>query len=553
MFKPIDYSNFNSLEDFNKYLVENNLIQPQSNVITETAVEDKLDKNSKSIKRNFLDKREVVYAEQIKEYFNIFKHIILLTNSRDPKENKTLATILEAVKNLKSDKNKITPKLHIFVADEIEFDEDTNHLIIKDSKDEYTIQDESNIDTLVITRLGVLGEDNCEHIIQILQDRGFLVLNPVRLAKLASNKYETAVLLDKAGLPQPNFCLMTKDNLYDEKSLKTNLKSIYKDWGEDEEKDKEKEFVVKILDGHGGTGVMLLNGKNMKAVLQTIFVIDPEISLIIQKKEEADGGDIRVHVLTLRNKQVILAAMKRIKLSGGDFRSNISLGATAEKVKLTPEQEQIALAAAEVSKLPWCAVDIMPLVKGSNKEIGDNVILELNASPGTDGISDVVDENFINILLNELDNPNEFFIQEKTAGYIETVDLVMKEGEDKITMTAKLDTGNGSDASTIEVSKLEVNGKKVKATILDKVYEYDLVRISTPIVGTEKHERHVVIIPEIRVGLRKLINVEVALVDNRNKSTNVLLNRDVISRLGYVINCNDKFILTPENDKLKIK
>ena len=53
--------------------------------------------------------------------------------------------------------------------------------------------------------------------------------------------------------------------------------------------------------------------------------------------------------------------------------------------------------------------------------------------------------------------------------------------------------------------------------------------------------------------LRKLINVEVALVDNRNKSTNVLLNRDIISRLGYVINCNDKFILTPENDKLKIK
>src|SRR5574344_1212220 len=161
MLKSIDYSKFNSLEDFNKYLVENNLIQPQSNIITETAAEDKFDENSKSIKRNFLDKREVIYAEQIKEYFNIFKHIILLTNNRDPKENKTLATILEAVKNLKLDKNKITPKLHIFVADEIEFDEDTNHLIIKDSKDEYTIQDESNIDTLVITRLGVLCEDKC--------------------------------------------------------------------------------------------------------------------------------------------------------------------------------------------------------------------------------------------------------------------------------------------------------------------------------------------------------------------------------------------------------
>ena len=45
--------------------------------------------------------------------------------------------------------------------------------------------------------------------------------------------------------------------------------------------------------------------------------------------------------------------------------------------------------------MPWCAVDIMPLVKGSNKEIGDNVVLEINASPGTDGISEVIKENLL--------------------------------------------------------------------------------------------------------------------------------------------------------------
>ena len=48
----------------------------------------------------------------------------------------------------------------------------------------------------------------------------------------------------------------------------------------------------------------------MLAILQTIFAIDPEVNLLVQKKEEADGGDIRVHVLTLRNKQVILGSMK---------------------------------------------------------------------------------------------------------------------------------------------------------------------------------------------------------------------------------------------------
>ena len=138
----------------------------------------------------------------------------------------------------------------------------------------------------------------------------------------------------------------------------------------------------------------MVTGKSILSILQAMFVIDPERELLLQKKEEADGGDIRVHVLTMRTEQKILASMKRVKISG-DFRSNVSLGATAEKVKITKEQEEIALKVAKISGMPWCAVDIMPLVKGSNPEIGDNVVLEYNASPGTDGISEVIGENFM--------------------------------------------------------------------------------------------------------------------------------------------------------------
>ena len=88
-------------------------------------------------------------------------------------------------------------------------------------------------------------------------------------------------------------------------------------------------------------------------------------------------------------------------------------------MKLTPEQEQIALKAAMLSKLPWCAVDVMPLVEGSNKELGDNVVLELNASPGTNGITEVINENFVNVLLSELKDPGDFYLQNKVAGYME--------------------------------------------------------------------------------------------------------------------------------------
>lgn len=492
---------------------------------------------------------EVIYTQNIKTYTNIFKKIIVLTNDRDPKGNKTLKNIYEAVDNLKKDKCPIIPEVFVFVADETLVDEKEDGTIhIEDTKGKLDIKDESNCDTLVFSRLGVQNT-SCEQVTSVLQDRGFLVLNPIKYSKLASNKYDTAVLLQKGGVPQPRFALMTKDILYDQEAYENALKEIHPDYGKSEDNDKELEYVVKILDGHGGTGVSLLTGKQLLANLQLIFAVNPELRLIIQAKEEADGGDIRVHVLTLRNKQRILAAMKRVKISG-DFRSNVSLGATAEKIKLTPAQEQIALRAARLSRLPWCAVDIMPLKKGSNKELGDNVVLELNASPGTDGISDVIDENFINLLLCELDNPNEFYIQEKIAGYEEAMSIDL--GNGPIKMLARLDTGNGSQAGHFEVGDYEIDGEDVKFSLMGHKYSFKKVGESKPIVGDKEYTRALIIVPEITVGKRKLQNVKMGVVRQRNKSTNALLNRDILSRMGYIVSPSITHLLTEKIQKVKI-
>lgn len=497
------------------------------------------------------DKLEVKYADLDKELTNIFEHIIIFTNDDDPKNNKTLKNLYDAVAALKKT-SAVTPKVHVFIAENMTFDtDDDNILSITDGDNTLDFEDLNNTNTLVFSRLGVQGEDNCEHVVGMLQDRGFLVLNPVRYSELASNKYDTAVLLQKAEIPQPNFCLMTKDILYDEKLFMENMKQVYPKWDKDSDKNEEFDLVVKILDGHGGTGVFTCDGKKLIAILQAIFAIDEERQLIIQKKEEADGGDIRVHVLTLRNRQLILAAMKRVKI-GGDFRSNVSLGAEAEPVKLTPEQEQIALKAAKISHLPWCAVDIMPLVKGSNPEIGDNVVLELNASPGTDGISEVIKHNFINILLNELDEPKEFYLQDKTAGYMETVDITIGDGK-PLSLLAKLDTGNGALASHMEVGNMETNGENVTFTFNGKKYTEKIYGYSKAVTGTQKNTRPIIHIKSIKLGLRKLNDVPMALVENRDgKSSNVLLNREMMAWLGYLVSPYQTHILTQEIDKLKI-
>ena len=470
------------------------------------------------------------------EYF--FKNIIFFTNERDESKNKTLKNLKDAIKN--TDVNLV-----VFVAEEVDYTANDKKIEIKDSKEKFTITDQSNVDTIVIARLGAQDSEECMECIKELQDWGLYVLNPIQAAKRASNKYASAVLMQRYEIPQPKFCLLSaKDVAKGEESLQKKLKLIYKEVGDNKEEDEKREYVVKILDGHGGTGVFMTNGKGILAILQAIFAIDPERELLLQKKEEADGGDIRVHVLTGRTKQTILACMKRKKL-GGDFRSNVSLGAQAEKVEITPEQRDIALNVAKVSGIPWCAVDIMPLVKGSNPEIGDNVVLEYNCSPGTEGISEVIGENFCKILLDAINDINELVLAPKSIGYIENMKFIM-DNDTEFELKAKFDTGNGAKASTIGCESVDVVGDKVSSVIDGKTYRFKKSGVSNPTVGQVKEERVTVTVPCIQIGTRKLLDVEFALVDNRNKSTPVLLNRDVMAKMAYMINPGAKHTLEEE-------
>lgn len=535
------YNTFDSVEELQDYIRKETKQALKENL-------ELLQEKSEPIKTK--DRLEVVYAEH-KDYKNIFKNIIVFTNNRDSDKNKTLKNIEEAIDNLKKAKCKIIPKLYTFVSDELTYStDDSGILTITDGDLTLDFTTISNVDTLVFSRLGVQGRDNCEHVVSLLQDRGFLVLNPVRYSELASNKYDTAVLLRKGEIPQPRFCSMTKSILYDEEQYLESMRDVYPEWSKDPDKNEDFKLVCKILDGHGGTGVFMTDGKKLNAILQTIFAVDPERQLIIQRKEEGDGGDIRVHVLTLRDEQKILACMKRQQL-GGDFRSNVSLGAEAIKVELTEEQEQIALRAAKISRLPWCAVDIMPLKKGSNKEVGDNVVLELNASPGTDGISEVIGFNFINVLLNELDDPKKFYLQDKVAGFLETVDITMIDSS--APLLAKLDTGNGAVASHLEVGDYEEKDGKVTFKFNGKSITMKVIGHSKAVTGTQEHNRPIVVAKSISLGMRKQYDIPIAIVRSRDgKSSNVLINRELLSWLGYVVSPSQTHILTPEMEKVKI-
>jgi len=90
--------------------------------------------------------------------------------------------------------------------------------------------------------------------------------------------------------------------------------------------------------------------------------------------QESCGTDIRCLVIGDK----VVAAIKR-QAKPGEFRANVHQGGTALKVKLTPQERNIAIAAAKTMGLKVAGVDLLRSNNGP-------LVLEINSSPGLEGI-----------------------------------------------------------------------------------------------------------------------------------------------------------------------
>ncbi len=62
-----------------------------------------------------------------------------------------------------------------------------------------------------------------------------------------------------------------------------------------------------------------------------------------------------------------------------EFRANMHRGATARQVELSPEEEALAIRAAQMVGVEVAGVDLIPSDRGP-------LVIEVNASPGLEGI-----------------------------------------------------------------------------------------------------------------------------------------------------------------------
>ncbi len=133
-------------------------------------------------------------------------------------------------------------------------------------------------------------------------------------------------------------------------------------------------LILKLLEGTQGKGVVLVETEQAaKSVIDAFRGLNVHF-LAQEFIKEARGMDIRCFVI---GDKVVAAMLRQAK--DGEFRSNLHRGGTASLVRISPEERAMAVQAAKIVGLNVAGVDMLRTNNGS-------VILEVNSSPGLEGI-----------------------------------------------------------------------------------------------------------------------------------------------------------------------
>jgi len=150
-------------------------------------------------------------------------------------------------------------------------------------------------------------------------------------------------------------------------------------------------LVIKLLEGTQGIGVVLAETqKAAESVIQAFMGLQANI-MVQEFIKEAGGSDLRCFVVGDK----VVASMQR-QGPEGEFRSNLHRGGSATLARLTPQERGTAVHAAKIMGLEVCGVDLLRSNHGP-------VVMEVNSSPGLEGIEAASDKDVAGIILQYLE------------------------------------------------------------------------------------------------------------------------------------------------------
>ena len=373
----------------------------------------------------------------------------------------------------------------------------------------------SRNDTIAIIRGSVVRKDSWLDVVSSLEKHSICVVNSRQSINICTDKYRTSLRLADYGIKQPKTVLVNDP----EKAVLAFDKL-----------DSKFPVIMKTLRGSKGVGVLFVESeKSLDSIVQLIYKQDEDTDLLLQ---EYIPTDYDVRVLVLGGK--VLATMKRPVIEG-DFRSNVSQGSKPEKIKLTEIEIEASLLAAKAVNGVWTAVDFIP---SKNREKDPPFVIEVNSSPGTEGIEEASGQNISKEIIQFFANKKNWIKVPSECGYKEIVSI-KPFGE----IVAKFDTGN-SGMPVIHADNMKVIGKQVKWSLLGKTITSDIIRKEEISVGGLRdydEERYVIKLDVEFLG--GMYETEFTL-DNREDRTPILFDREFMSRVNVMVNPDRKYVVT---------
>jgi len=391
----------------------------------------------------------------------------------------------------------------------------------EDSKEKVTTKS-----AVVFARRGAIMTMSGQALTSTFESAGCFMINDLESMLLCDNKMASAIQLMKHNVAIPST------------SIVNSRKSI-----EDTHNRIGGKFpvIIKTLTGTQGIGVSKVDSmESLVSVCEALWKYDAAILL-----QEWLDIDFDVRTLVLNNR--IIGSAKRIT-DKEEFRSNVHMGAETEPYSLTDVEKNIVLAASRTTGGYMVGVDHC-VIKG------EPVILEVNGSPGIRSkfmSYDVTewpqkpagaktDKEIFKIVLEYLQytqHRTNRFSQE--CGFIESISV---DGIPDL-IRAKMDTGNGTDATMFHVDDFEIKKDKVHWKKNKKTFVSDLKGISKPERAfAKKIEERPIIELSITFNNRVYDNVLFGLT-TEDSFSEMLVNRDLLIRFKVSVNPNKKFILS---------
>ena len=212
---------------------------------------------------------------------------------------------------------------------------------------------------------------------QRMEAAGVRLFNSSRAIAACDDKTATTLLLERAGLPQPETLLCPKSYEGVGYGGMDFLNEVAGRLG----------FPLVVKEGQGSFGRQVYLAESM-GQLRGILENAGDKPLLFQRfVRETAGRDLRIYVVGGRS----VASMERVNRSG-DFRANLEHGGVAIAYRPSPEEAALAVAACLACGADFAGVDLLPSKAGPLVcEVNSNAhFLGLMQATGVNPADDIV-------------------------------------------------------------------------------------------------------------------------------------------------------------------